>query len=66
MEELKQLVTATAKKIEIYDGHAKQYRENTQSQNNQRLFYKSLGDFMLLLFHVMLFNFVSIYCIVLL
>ena len=44
MEELKHRVTAKAKKIERYDGRLKQYRENTQFQNNQQLFYTSLGE----------------------
>ena len=35
MEELKQQVTATAKKIERYDGCLKQYRENSQFQNKR-------------------------------
>ena len=44
MEELKQQVTDTAKKIEKYDGRLKQYRENMQVQNNLLLFYTSLGE----------------------
>ena len=44
MEKLKQLVTATAKKIERYNGHLKQYRENTKFWNKQWLFYTSLGE----------------------
>ncbi|KAK9398763.1 lig1: DNA ligase 1 [Crotalus adamanteus] len=42
MEELKQHVLATAKKIERYEGRIKQYRENVQFRRNQHLFYRSL------------------------
>ena len=44
IEELKQRVLATAKKIERYEARIKQYRQNRQFNTNQRRFYQSLDD----------------------
>ena len=44
IEELKQRVLATAKKIEKYEARIKQYRQNRQFNTNQRRFYQSLDD----------------------
>ncbi|KAG8137834.1 hypothetical protein E2320_003781 [Naja naja] len=44
MEELKQHVIATAKKIERYKGRIKQYHENVQFRTNQHIFYQSLDE----------------------
>ena len=44
IEELKQRVLATAKKIERYEAGIKQYRQNRQFNTNQRRFYQSLDD----------------------
>ena len=41
-EELKQRVTATAKKIERYEARVAQFRQNRQFQTNQRRFYADL------------------------
>ena len=44
IEELKQRVLATAKKIERYEARIKQYRQNRQFNTNQRRFYQNLDD----------------------
>ena len=42
IEELKQRVTATSKKIERYEARIKQYQQNRQFRINQRRFYQNL------------------------
>jgi hypothetical protein len=44
LEELKQRVTATAKKIERYESRIKQYKQNRQFRSNQRRFYQDLVE----------------------
>ena len=44
IEELKQRVLATDKKIERYEARIKQYRQNRQFNTNQRRLYQSLDD----------------------
>ena len=45
-EELKQRITATAKKIDRYDARIKQFRQNQQFSTNQQRFYQSLTETM--------------------
>ena len=42
IEELKQRIIATSKKIERYEGRTKQYKENRLFQTNQKRFYQQL------------------------
>ena len=43
-EELKQRITATAKKIDRYDARIKQFRQNQQFSTNHQRFYQSFTE----------------------
>ena len=44
IEEFKQRITATAAKVKRYQGRVHDYRQNRLFENNQRQFYRELGQ----------------------